>query len=85
MSKDEIIMPVSHPIAKLVVGWLAAIGVNSWSSMASMMAALASFLAALYTLCILLEFIWQKWVRPCLENREWIRRRKRRRTDANNH
>lgn len=64
---------VAAPIAKVATAW-AAVGFTSWADV-------ASFLAALYTLLLILEWIWKKWVRPFCEDRGYFKRRSRRKED----
>ncbi|WP_327571996.1 hypothetical protein [Roseateles sp.] len=55
-------------------GVWASVGVSSWSDVASMLAAILSFL-------FILEWCWKKVLRPLLEDRGIVRRKRRRRTD----
>jgi len=81
MQKIEAYVSVQQPVAKLGLAWLATLGVNSMQDMAHLAATVASIFAALYTLCLLIEFVWRKWTRPCLERRGLIKRIRRRRDD----
>jgi hypothetical protein len=81
MAKIDEYTSVPHARAKLGTAWLAAVGVSNWEEAASAAAFVASCLAALYTLCLTLEFVWRKWLRPFLERRGFIRRVRRRRDD----
>lgn len=69
---------VGAPAAKagsaLAAAGLAQVGIDGWEDA-------AACIACLYTLCLLIEFVWRKWTRPCLERRGWIKRRLRRRDD----
>lgn len=65
---------VAAPFAKASGGLLAAFGIASWSDV-------AAFLAALYSLIVILEWCWKKFGRGCLERRGWLKPRKRRFTD----
>lgn len=85
MSKMEEYVSVSKPGAKIGLAWLATIGVNTLEDMAHLAAAVASIFAALYTLCLMCEFVWRKWTRPCLERRGLIKRVRRRRDDPPEH
>lgn len=85
MVKQEGYVSVPHAGAKLGSAWLAAIGVNTWSDAASAAAAFASILAAIYTTCLVVEFVWRKWMRPFLERRGMLRRIRRRRDDPQEH
>lgn len=60
--------------AKVSTAW-AAVGITSWADAAS---ALAFF----YTLVLLIEWLWKKAVRPFCENRGWVKRKQRRKDDA---
>lgn len=75
-------MSVSNPIFKTGSLW-ALIGITSWSDAASFFTAVASILAALYSLALLSEWIWKRIIRPFCEWRGWMKRQARRRTDAN--
>lgn len=65
---------VTAPVVKVVTAW-AAVGITSWADV-------ASILAALYTLVLLLDWVWKKFGRPFAEDRGWVRRKQRRRTDS---
>lgn len=82
MAKVDEYVSVPNAGAKLGTAWLAAIGVNSWGDAASAAAFIASCMAALYTFCLMAEFVWRKWTRPCLERRGLIKRIRRRRDDS---
>lgn len=64
---------VSAPVVKLVTVW-GAVGITSWADF-------ASFLAALYSLLLISEWVWKKWTRPFFESHGWIKRAKRRKDD----
>lgn len=65
---------VDHPVLKAITALLAGLGVSNWSDFAAMC-------AAIYTICLLGEWLWKKFGRPFAENRGWVRRRKRRADD----
>lgn len=65
---------VASPGIKLITAWLAALGITSWGD-------LASFLAAVYTACLLSEWVWKRFLRPLAERRGWVRRLYRRKDD----
>lgn len=60
--------------AKLGTAW-AAVGITSWADA-------ASALAFCYTLVLLGEWLWKKAIRPFCENRGWVKRKQRRKSDA---
>lgn len=64
---------VAQPVAKIVTAW-ASIGLTSWAEF-------ASFMAALYTACLLMEWLWKRCGRPFCEEQGWIKRIKRRHGD----
>jgi hypothetical protein len=64
---------ITHPVLKLVTAWLA-ISITSWADV-------ASILAALYTLLLIGEWLWKRLVRPRLEGRGLVKRKRRRLTD----
>lgn len=66
---------VTHPIAKAGTALVAGFGVSSWSDAAAL-------IAFVYTACLLIEWLWKRCGRPFCENRGWVARLKRRRTDA---
>lgn len=55
-------------IAKIASAW-AAVGITSWADA-------ASALAFLYTLCLLGDFWWKRFLRPFLEDRGIIKQTK---------
>ena len=65
---------VASPGIKIVTAW-AAVGVTSWTDVASV-------LAALYTLLLIFEWLWKKIGRPFCERHGWLKRMKRRRDDS---
>lgn len=65
---------VSAPFAKAGGGLLAAFGIASWSDV-------AAFLAALYSLIVILEWCWKKFARAYLERHGWLKPRLRRFSD----
>lgn len=64
---------VGAPAVKIVSAW-AAVGLTSWAD-------IASALAAFYTLILIGEWCWKKWIRPGLEAKGYIKRLKRRASD----
>lgn len=58
---------------KLAAAW-AAVGVSSWSDVASMMAAALSFL-------LILEWTWKKLLRGFFERRGWVKPKRNRRLE----
>lgn len=52
-------------IAKVASAW-AAVGVTSWSEA-------ASFLAAMYTMLLILHHVWKNWFRPFCVYRGWVK------------
>lgn len=44
---------VTMPVLKIVTAWAAAYGLTSWGDV-------ASFLAACYTLLLIIEWVWKK-------------------------
>lgn len=65
---------VSMPVVKVITAW-AAVGITSWADV-------ASILAALYTFLLLLDFLWKRFGRPFCEERGWVKRKKRRADDT---
>lgn len=65
---------VTHPVMKVATVWLAALGVTSWGEF-------AAFLAAIYSLLLILEWCWKKFVRDLLVRWKLIDRCKRRKDD----
>ena len=61
---------VSHPEIKIASAW-ALVGITSWADF-------AAFVAAIYTLILLGEWVWKKLIRPFCESRGWLKRLKRR-------
>lgn len=60
--------------AKIGTAW-AAVGITSWADA-------ASALAFIYTLLLLVEWVWKRLARPFMERRGWLRRPLRRKEDA---
>lgn len=58
---------------KIASAWTI-VGITSWADV-------ASALAALYTVILISEWVWKKWIRPGLEARGYVKRLKRRRDD----
>lgn len=67
-------MSVEMPFTKAATALLAGFGVSSWSDF-------AAFMAALYTLMLVIEWLWKHCIRPVAESRGWIAR-KVRKTDT---
>ena len=65
---------VEHPAVKVVSVW-AMVGFTSWTDV-------AAFLAAVYSLILILEWFWKKFGRPFAEARGWVKRLKRRADDT---
>lgn len=65
---------VAAPAIKIVTAW-AAVGITSWAEA-------ASALAALYTLLLIIEWLWKRLARPFCERRGWVKRKLRRRSDT---
>jgi hypothetical protein len=65
---------VSHPVLKVITVWLAAFGITSWGDFAALM-------AAIYSVLLILEWCWKKFIRTCFENRGWVKRTLKRRSD----
>jgi|LNFM01.1.fsa_nt_gb hypothetical protein len=74
MTRDEHAVSVGSPVVKIITAWAAAFGVASWADAAAM-------IAFVYTLCLLLEWIWKRFGRPIAEHHGWIARCRRRRDD----
>lgn len=56
--------PISSPLLKLASAW-AAVGITSWSDF-------AAFVAAMYTLCLIGEFVWKKIIKPIAVREGWM-------------
>jgi hypothetical protein len=56
---------IAAPMLKVATVW-AAIGITSWSDM-------AAFLAAVYSLLLLIEWLWKKVFRPFAVWRGWVK------------
>lgn len=67
-------MSVDAPVVKATTAMVASFGLASWSD-------LAAFLAAVYSLLLIVEWVWKKFLRACLERRGWLKPRRRRATD----
>lgn len=65
---------VEHPVLKIVSAWLVAVGISSWSDV-------AAALAALYSLILIGEWCWKRFLRACAERHGLISRRMRRASD----
>lgn len=64
---------VAMPGAKIVTAW-AAFALTSWTDV-------AGALAAVYSLLLILEWLWKRLGRPFAEDRGWVKRSKRRKDD----
>jgi hypothetical protein len=64
---------VAAPGIKIATAW-GAVAITSWADIAAM-------LAALYTLLLILEWLWKKFGRPFAEIHGWLKRKTRRRDD----
>jgi hypothetical protein len=64
---------VSAPAVKIGSAW-ALVGITSWADA-------AAALAAVYSLILILEWIWKKFTRPFLERKGIVKRTRRRRSD----
>lgn len=73
MSSQDV-SAVSAPAAKVTTVW-AAFGLTTWSD-------IAAAAATAYTALLIVEWLWNKLIRPYAERRGWIARRKRRKDDA---
>ena len=71
MSSEQV--TVAAPELKIASVW-AAVAVTSWADFAAM-------LAALYTLILICEWVWKKFLRPFSEAKGWVKRTKRRKDD----
>lgn len=56
---------ISSPMLKVLSAW-AIIGITSWADF-------AAFLGALYTLLLILEWLWKKAFRPLAMSKGWIK------------
>jgi hypothetical protein len=61
---------IAAPVVKIASAW-GAVAITSWADVASM-------LAALYTLLLMGEWCWKKFLRPFAERHGWVKRLKRR-------
>ena len=61
---------IKHPVAKGISAGAIFLGGMTWGELASM-------LAALYTLCLLIEWAWKRLFKPLLQSRGWIKGRPR--------
>lgn len=64
---------VAAPVIKVVSAW-AAVGFTSWTDV-------AAFLAAVYSLLLIAEWLWKKLGRPFCELHGWLKRKQRRAGD----
>lgn len=56
---------IKHPVAKGLSAGVVFLGGMTWGEVASM-------LAALYTLCLLIEWLWKRILKPAAQRRGWI-------------
>lgn len=61
---------IAAPVAKVASAW-GVVAITSWADVASM-------LAALYTFLLLCEWCWKRFLRPFAEKRGLVKRLKRR-------
>ncbi len=54
---------IAAPVAKATTAW-AAVGITSWSTF-------SSFLAAIYSLLLILEWCWKRFLRDQFVKRGW--------------
>lgn len=66
---------VSAPGLKIASAW-ALVGITSWADF-------AAFLAAIYSLILIGEWVWKKFIRGFCEARGWVTRVRRRKDDPN--
>lgn len=64
---------VTAPAVKVISVW-AAVGFTSWTDV-------AAFLAAVYSLLLILEWVWKKVGRRFCEMHGWLKRKQRRADD----
>lgn len=55
---------ISHPVAKAVSLWML-VGISSWTDA-------AAFLGCIYSLLLISEWVWKKFLRTVARNRGWI-------------
>ena len=56
---------IKHPAAKFSAGVAVWFTAKSWNEIAAM-------LGALYTLCLLTEWLWKRLLKPLAQRRGWI-------------
>lgn len=56
---------IKHPIPKAISAGVVFLGGMTWGEVASM-------LAALYTACLLIEWLWKRLLKPLGQRRGWI-------------
>lgn len=56
---------IAAPVAKAATAW-AAVGITSWAEF-------ASFLAAMYSLLLIGEWCWKRFLREMLVKRGWLK------------
>lgn len=70
MSQDNIVTAIaqdstiSHPVAKAVSLWTV-VGISSWTDA-------AAFVGFLYSLLLIGEWLWKKWLRGVARRKGWI-------------
>lgn len=78
-------LAVNQPAVKIASAWLVTIctkfGIATWADFSSLMTAIASFVAAVYTICLLTEWWWKRFWRPFFEEQGLLKRRERRSSD----
>lgn len=62
--------------AKAGAAWLSVGAVSTWD-----WGTIAAVLAALYTVLLIVEWVWKRIGRPIAEARGWVKPRRRRRSD----
>lgn len=61
---------IKHPVAKVASASLVYLGSMSWGEIAQM-------LAALYTLCLIVEWLWKRVLKPFAQARGWLAGKRR--------
>lgn len=69
---------VKHPVLKVASVGVAYLGGMTWGEVASM-------LAAIYTACLITEWLWKRIVKPFAQRRGWVRGRPRDFLDSTGH
>jgi len=57
---------IKHPVAKVASAGAVFLGGMTWGEVASM-------LAALYTACLIIEWLWKRVLKPLAQRRGWIK------------